>query len=121
MRKKSRSYKIGLDERLKDPRHAASYVDAALENDSIEGFLIALKDVVDANQGMAGLAELTSLNRENLYRALSESGNPKLDTLTAILSAIGMRLRIELVESNSEVDSTNDTVDSDNTPIPLHS
>lgn len=106
MRKKSRSYTVGLNERLKDRGHAVSYVNAALENDSIEGFLIALKDVVDANQGMAGLAEFTSLNRENLYRALSEAGNPRLDTLAAVLSAMGMRLKVEPVKPESQAEDT---------------
>jgi DNA-binding phage protein len=67
-RKKSRPYKIGLHERLRDSKHAISYINAALAQDSTEGFLMALRDVVEAMQGMSALAEDASVNRENLYR-----------------------------------------------------
>jgi DNA-binding phage protein len=30
-----------------------------------------------------------------LYRALSERGNPRLSTLTAVLKAIGLKLTVE--------------------------
>jgi probable addiction module antidote protein len=45
--------------------------------------------------GMAELARRTGLNRETLYRTLSENGNPRLDTLAAILDAFGLRLAVE--------------------------
>lgn len=45
--------------------------------------------------GMAELARRTGLNRETLYRTLSESGNPRLDTLGAILDAFGLRLSVQ--------------------------
>jgi DNA-binding phage protein len=35
------------------------------------------------------------LNRETLYRTLSENGNPRLDTLAAILDAFGLRLSVQ--------------------------
>jgi probable addiction module antidote protein len=45
--------------------------------------------------GMTELARRTGLNRETLYRTLSETGNPRLDTLAAILDAFGLRLAVE--------------------------
>ena len=47
---------------------------------------VALRTVAEAMGGMTALAARTGLNRETLYRTLSEKGNPRLDTLTAILS-----------------------------------
>ncbi len=44
--------------------------------------------------GMAELAARTGLSRETLYRTLSAKGNPRLDTLTAILGALGLRLSV---------------------------
>lgn len=44
--------------------------------------------------GMAELARRTGLSRETLYRTLSEKGNPRLDTLGAILAAFGLRLSV---------------------------
>jgi DNA-binding phage protein len=44
---------------------------------------------------MAALAEKTGLSRETLYRTLSERGNPRLDTLAAILAAFGLHLSVQ--------------------------
>jgi DNA-binding phage protein len=35
------------------------------------------------------------LNRETLYRTLSENGNPRLSSLGLIIEALGLRLSIE--------------------------
>jgi len=42
----------------------------------------------------AALAECTGLSRETLYRTLSDKGNPRLDTLAAILHAFGLRIAV---------------------------
>lgn len=55
---------------------------------------VALRTVADAVGGMTALAEKTGLARETLYRTLSERGNPRLDTLAAILAAFGLRLSV---------------------------
>jgi probable addiction module antidote protein len=55
---------------------------------------IALRTVADAVGGMTVLAEKTGLSRETLYRTLSDRGNPRLDTLSAILAAFGLRLSV---------------------------
>ncbi|MGH8291772.1 MAG: DNA-binding protein [Steroidobacteraceae bacterium] len=44
---------------------------------------------------MAALARKTGLSRETLYRTLSARGNPRLDTLAAILKAFGLRLTVQ--------------------------
>ena len=36
------------------------------------------------------------LNRENLYRVLSEQGNPELKSLEKLLKALGLRLAVEV-------------------------
>ena len=41
-----------------------------------------------ARGGVAKLAENASLNREHLYRMLSENGNPELRSLEALLDAL---------------------------------
>ena len=45
--------------------------------------------------GLRHLAEATGLNRETLYRTLSENGNPRLSSLGLIVEALGLRLSIE--------------------------
>ena len=44
---------------------------------------------------MTVLAEKTGLGRETLYCTLSSKGNPRLDTLAAILKAFGLRLAVQ--------------------------
>jgi len=46
--------------------------------------------------GLAGLPEAAQLNREPLYRMLSENGNPELRSLEALPDALGFRLSVEL-------------------------
>ncbi len=91
---KTRNYKIHLDERLKDPKEAAGYLNAALEDDDPHVFLLALKDVADAMGGMSQLSDKSTLNRQSLYRALSKTGNPKLLSVLSVLAAMGFEIHI---------------------------
>ncbi|OGQ05365.1 MAG: putative addiction module antidote protein [Deltaproteobacteria bacterium RIFCSPLOWO2_12_FULL_44_12] len=88
------SYQKYLIEELKDPEEAAAYLDAALEENDPELFLLALRNVAEAHGGISKLASKTKLNRENLYRMLSKQGNPELYSLTALLEAMGFKLNI---------------------------
>jgi probable addiction module antidote protein len=58
-------------------------------------FLLALRDVADARGGVRTLSRTAHLNRESLYRMLSKSGNPSLDSLSAVLNACGLRLAVQ--------------------------
>jgi probable addiction module antidote protein len=101
MPKRTKSYESGLMERLKDPRYAAGYLNSVLEDNKDKGleerFLIALRDVAKA-YGLSHLSSGAKLNRQSLYRALSDEGNPELSTLTALLKAMGLRLAVETAE-----------------------
>ena len=88
----TRSYHDELLKQPKDPREAAEYLNACLE-DSEEVFLLGLRNVVEARGGVGGLSRTTELNRENLYRSLSKKGNPKLSSLSSILEAVGIQLQ----------------------------
>lgn len=77
---------------LQDPECAAGYLTAALEEDE-KVFLIALRDVVQAQGGMAALSKATKLNRENLYDMLSWSGNPRLSSITTLLNQLGFTMQ----------------------------
>lgn len=92
--KKSRAYQPDLIESLRDAREAEEYLNAALEEDDPELFLLALRNVAEAQGGVALLAEKAKLNRESLYRMLSDRGNPKFRSLDALLHALGFRLAV---------------------------
>lgn len=89
---KSVSYKKILREKLSDPEQAAEYLTACYD-EGPEVFLLGLRDVVEAQGGVARLAELSKLNRESLYRLVSRNGNPRLTSLNAVLSALGLKVK----------------------------
>ena len=93
---RSKPYQESLLESLADANEAAAYLNAALEDGDPEVFLLALRNVADARLGgMSKLAEATGLNRESLYRMLSEQGNPELNSLSRLLHALGLKLAVE--------------------------
>ena len=89
-KQKSSDYRRFLFKKLQNPEMAAGYLTASLEEGEA-AFLIALKDVTKAQGGIAPLAKKTNLNREGLYDMLSEEGNPRLSSLSAIINAFGMK------------------------------
>ncbi len=95
MSKASRPYRDGLLEDLRDPAEAAAYLTVALEDESPDVFLLALRNVAEAH-GIKRLAEGAELNRESMYRMLSDQGNPQLSSLTAVLQQLGLRLSVEV-------------------------
>jgi probable addiction module antidote protein len=79
----------------KDPEFAAEYLKAALEDeDEPRVLLVALRHLAQA-QGIAKVAKAAGVERESLYRALSERGNPRLSTVFAVTKAVGLRLTVE--------------------------
>lgn len=79
---------------LRDDADIAAFIEDMLAAGDARAVPLALRTVADAVGGMAELARRTGLSRETLYRTLSERGNPRLDTLTAILAAFGLRLSV---------------------------
>jgi probable addiction module antidote protein len=91
---RSASYDDLLKDMLKDEERALAYLNAALDEQDPRIFLIALRNVTLAQGGIATVAARSGLNRESLYRALSEKGNPSVQTLAAVLEALGARLGV---------------------------
>src|SRR5690242_6212978 len=89
------SYRENLLRSLKDPKEAAEYLNASLEDQDPRVFLLALRDVADAHGGVGAVSRTARLNRESLYRMLSKTGNPSLESLAAVLGACGLRLAVE--------------------------
>jgi len=89
------SYQQDLIQSLADPCEAAAYLNAAIEEGDRAVFLLALRNVAEANGGMTALAEKAQLSRESLYRMLSKRGNPEIKSLIALLHAMGLRLAVE--------------------------
>jgi probable addiction module antidote protein len=52
--------------------------------------------IVARARGMSNIAKATGIKRQALYRALSEDGNPTLETLLKVLPTLGLRMRFEI-------------------------
>lgn len=94
-----RDYQEELIEDLKDHDEAVSYLNAAWE-ESLQGdeesqklFLMALRNVAEAQGGLGRLARKVHIRREQLYRVLSPKGNPGLRIIRELLIALGFNLR----------------------------
>lgn len=73
-----------------DERQAA-YISAALESGAPEFVRDALGLVARA-RGVAKVARSAELNRESLYKALGENGNPEFATVLRVVRALGLTL-----------------------------
>ncbi|HEX9971849.1 MAG TPA: transcriptional regulator [bacterium] len=88
----TKSYRDELLKDLQDPFEAAEYLNAALEDNSEEMFLMALRDVAEA-RGMVKLTEQFTSNHEDIDTILSEKNTPKLYEL---LKRMGLKLAVEV-------------------------
>lgn len=70
------------------------YLEAAMEGNDPKHIASALGDVA-RSQGMSEIARKAKVGRQALYAALSENGNPTLETLTSVLSALGLQLTVQ--------------------------
>ncbi len=74
----SRSYQAQLITALKDPIEVAAYLNAALEEGSVELFLLALQNVTEARN----------------VQSFSPEKNPRLSNLAIVLDQLDLRLAI---------------------------
>lgn len=91
----SRPYESWLIERLKDSAEAAAYLEAVIEDGDQAALMLALRQVAQAQGGIAEIARKAKLTREATYKMLSKSGNPELRSLKAILAATGLRIAVK--------------------------
>jgi len=68
-----------------------AYITAALETGDADFVRDALSLVARA-RGMGEIAKNAGLNRESLYKALGETGNPEFSTVMRIVRALGLTL-----------------------------
>ena len=86
---------------------AARYIDtpeaeAQMLSDALAtgnaGHIAHVLGVIARARSMTELARKTGISRANLYAALSENGNPTLETLTKITEALGLKLSAQAAE-----------------------
>ena len=94
----TRDFKQTVVERVeRDPDFAKALLDEAatlfLSGEPDVARLI-LRDLVNATVGFESLAELTRKPSKSLHRMLSPKGNPSMDNLAAIFSAVQNWLKV---------------------------
>lgn len=70
------------------------YLEAAMEGNDPKHIASALGDVA-RSKGMSEIARKAKVGRQALYNALSENGNPTLETLVGVLNALGLQLTVQ--------------------------
>jgi probable addiction module antidote protein len=96
MKRKFRDYQEKLIQDLQDPEEAILYLNEALKDEDPRMFLLALKNVCEA-QGVdiSAFAEETHITRQNIYHMLSKKGNLRWHNFRSIIDAMGLQLKIE--------------------------
>ena len=99
-KKKLRTFdEVQLEHYKKHPQELKAYVGVALEEYQKDGdekaFLSALSLAARVHGGFSKLSKATGLNRENLYRALSDRSDPRLSTIMQVLGTLGFSLTIK--------------------------
>ena len=88
------SYNKYLLKKLRDPRMATAYLNAALRSDDPDLFLKALRKVAEARGNMSRIARKSHVSRVGLYRALTGNGNPGFRTINNILHAFDLKMSV---------------------------
>ena len=91
---KTKTYEYDVANHLRSKKEMAAYLDAWLSEapDDVSGITRALGDIARAS-GMSQIARETGLNRESLYKALHENGNPSFATVLKVAHALGLKLQ----------------------------
>lgn len=96
----TRDFKDTVVARVKtDPAFAQALLDEAVTlflNGEPETAKLILRDLVNATVGFEALAADIHKPAKSVHRMLSRSGNPTMENLSAILSAVKKALHVEI-------------------------
>ena len=82
-----------------DPALALEVINNILADGDQAELMTVLRQLAQAVGGVQAVAEQAHLNPTQLYRTLSPKGNPALNSLTALLTALGLRLAVQPLPS----------------------
>jgi probable addiction module antidote protein len=71
----------------------AEYLSQVLEDGDNAELIRALGHIAKA-KGMATVARESGLDRESLYKALSEGSQPRFDTISKVIKALGLKMSV---------------------------
>jgi probable addiction module antidote protein len=85
----------------KDPTFAVDLLNSILVDGEQGELLIVLRQLTKAFGGVPKVAEKARLNRTQIYRTLSDKGNPEIRSLMAILKTMGLRLAVQPIQKSA--------------------
>ncbi|MCB1447747.1 MAG: putative addiction module antidote protein [Rhizobiaceae bacterium] len=85
--------KWDVTEYLDTEERIALFLEAVFEDGDPASIAAAIGEVARA-RGMTNVARDSGLSRENLYKTLSENGNPEFSTVLKVIKALGFGLTI---------------------------
>ncbi len=96
-----RSYKEHINEIFKNPEETSAYLESCLE-EAIETrefgiFFLAVRHVVEARGGFSSISEKMDVDRESLYKSLTEESEPLFSTIMLALNTCGFEIGIHPV------------------------
>ena len=93
---KTRTTRYDVAEHLRTPEEMAACLEACLEEaDDDAAFIARAFGKIAGAKGMAHVAGDAGLSRKSLYKALSGDRSPGFDTILKVISALGIKLRVE--------------------------
>lgn len=75
----------------------AEYLQCVLEENDLNTLLLALGDIARA-RGMSAIAQDCGLGRESLYKALRADANPRYETISKVIQALGLQLTVTPIQ-----------------------
>ena len=97
--KRAKKYEDHKYAKLREFNYAKTYLESAIEeyhsDHNRAAFLLALRDLVEAQGGIADFSEKIHLSRQALYKSLSPAGNPRFETLDNVLNRLGFQFTVE--------------------------
>ena len=78
---------------LESEEAMAEYLSQVLEDGDNNELIRALGHIAKA-KGMGIVAKESGLGRESLYKALSEGSQPRFETITKVIHALGLKISV---------------------------
>ena len=93
MKKMQKLKTFDITRHLDSEEAMAEYLSQVLEDGDNAELIRALGHIAKA-KGMATVAKDSGLGRESLYKALSEGSQPRFDTITKVINALGLKMSV---------------------------
>ena len=93
MKKSQKLKSFDITRYLDSEEAMAEYLSQVLEDGDSDELIRALGHIAKA-KGMAAVAKKSGLGRESLYKALSTGSQPRFDTISKVINALGLKISV---------------------------